>query len=371
MTKGLQCKVICMERLAQNNQIGQDLIDLASQYLPDNIHLSDQTSVESLQGDAGFRCYYRITSQPSVLGVSAPPEQEDWVSFMRVSSLLGSLGVKVPTIYAADLQSGKLIIEDLGDCLYQDAMGDARSAGDADQLYQGAIQSLHKIVSCKERPPWFPRYTAGLLRQEMELFPFWFVKKLLGYSIDAAESRLINSCFSYLAGSATEQPQVLVHRDYHCRNLLKLDSDEPGVIDFQDAVWGPITYDLVSLSRDCYLRWEPLRVNRVRDSFAEKLFKDGLISEQGREKFPSWFETMSAQRHLKVIGIFARLALRDDKAAYLESIPLALRYLLETCEAETELQEFGDWIQSKLLPHIEQQRWYSDWRKAGSEVTVW
>lgn len=371
MIEGLQCKVICMERLAENNQIGRELVDLASQYLPDSIQLKSETDVESLQGDAGFRCYYRISTQPTVLGVSASPEKEDWVSFMRVSSLLGSLGVKVPTIYVADLESGKLLIEDLGDCLYQDALDGASSKKDVDQLYQGAIRSLHKIVSCEDRPAWLPRYTTGLLRQEMELFPFWFVKKLLGYSIDAAESRLISSCFSHLAGCATGQPQVLVHRDYHCRNLLNIDAKEPGVIDFQDAVWGPLTYDLVSLSRDCYLRWEPGQVDSVRDSFAEQLLKDGVINEQGLADFPSWFETMSAQRHLKVVGIFARLALRDEKTAYLENLPLALRYLLEACEREAELQEFGDWIQSKLLPHIEKQSWYSDWRQAGNQVTVW
>ena len=371
MNKALQCKVICMETLAEKTLIAKDLIDLASLYLPDGIQFGEQTTAEAMSGDAGFRSYYRLTTEPSILGVSAPSDEEDWVAFLRVSRLLDSLGVKVPTIYVADLQSGKLLIEDLGDDLFQDVLIENKFGPKTEQLYSGALASIQKICACQERPAWLPRYSRGLLRQEMELFPSWFVKQLLGYSVDASESKLINSSFTYLVTQAVEQPQGLVHRDYHCRNLLKTAGDAPGVIDFQDAVWGPITYDLVSLSRDCYVRWEPSRVQSTLESFVASLRENQLVSEDKVLKFPSWFEAMSAQRHLKVLGIFARLAIRDDKQSYLNNMPLALRYLLETCERDEQLQSFGDWIESKLVPLMEQQDWYVDWRKAGDDVTVW
>lgn len=371
MTKAIQCKVIRMETLAEKSLIEKKLMALASRYLPDSIQYNDQIAVEPLSGDAGFRCYFRMSTQPSILGVSATPDNEDWVAFMRVSSLLRSLGVNVPTIYAADLLSGQLLIEDLGDELYQQALQGSSSTAQVQQLYQDAIEVLYQLNRCVERPAWLPRYSAGLLRQEMELFPLWFVKKLLGYSIDMSESRLLNSSFNYLVGHALDQPQILVHRDYHCRNLLRVDKNNPGVIDFQDAVWGPVTYDLVSLSRDCYLRWEVERVNQVRDAFAARLHEDKILTEEGLAKLPLWFEGMSAQRHLKVLGIFARLALRDDKPSYLNDLPLALRYLLETCERDPQLNALGDWIQSKLVPLMEQQQWYVDWRQAGNSATVW
>lgn len=371
MTKALQCKVKRMERLAEKAPIEKDLIDLACQYLPEKIQLNDRVQVEALSGDASFRSYYRLTTTPSVLGVSASPDNEDWVSFLRVCNLLESLNVRVPVIYAADLTAGKLLIEDLGEGLYQDALIEADDNHLADKLYSAALNTLYKIAGCEERPAWLPRYTDGLLRQEMELFPFWFVNKLLGYSIDTEESRLINACFNYLVNQALDQPQVLVHRDFHCRNLLPLQTEEPGVIDFQDAVWGPITYDLASLSRDYYVRWKPQRVIDTREGFAARLFNDNKLSQADLGRFSGWFEATSAQRHLKVLGIFARLAIRDNKKSYLASLPLALRYLMESCEKDEQLKDLSDWVESALMPHIEKQDWYSDWHQAGDEITVW
>jgi|SaaInl5LU_22_DNA_1037371.scaffolds.fasta_scaffold03254_10 N-acetylmuramate 1-kinase len=371
MTKALQCKVIRMETLAEKSLVEKDLIDLANQYLPDNIQLGDAISVEPLSGDAGFRHYYRLATEPSVLGVSAAPDREDWVAFMRVSSLLSSLGICVPAIYAADLHSGTLLIEDLGDKLYQDVLIEKKGKPEVQQLYQNAIEALHIINCCENRPAWLPRYSDGLLRQEMELFPSWFVKKLLDYSVNAEEAHLISFSFDYLVAQALDQPKVLVHRDYHCRNLLHTDDKGPGVIDFQDAVWGPVTYDLVSISRDCYVRWEISQVDKVRDEFAARLLQNKIISEGSVASFPNWFECMSAQRHLKVLGIFARLALRDGKTDYLENLPLALRYLLEACERVSELEPLGEWIKSTLVPRMESQPWYIDWTEAGNEVTVW
>ena len=387
MTEAIQCKVICMQRLSENSSIEQDLIRLADQYLPNLVQRDGSIEAQPLSGDAGFRNYYRLSSEPSVLGVYAAPENEDWVAFMRVSHLLDSLGVRVPQIYAADLQAGLLVIEDLGDELFQNALLkskhterlESRDTASAERLYNKAIASLVKLQCCEARPPWLPRYTDGLLRQEMELFPLWFVGELLGYQVDESESKLISATFEYLVNQSLDQPQVLVHRDYHCRNLLDLTYSEPaltgteslGVIDFQDAVWGPVTYDLVSLSRDCYVRWNRSKVESVRDQFAQKLFDQGIIDGQGLADFPSWFESMSAQRHLKVMGIFGRLALRDGKTSYLQDLPLVMRYLIETCETEPNLQNFADWIKTSLLPVAEKQPWYKDWKTAGDNKTVW
>lgn len=363
-----------MQTLAENPFVEKELVELASRYLPDSISREESISSELLSGDAGFRNYFRLSTQPSVLGVYSNPEQEDWVAFMRVSHLLDSLKVRVPQIYAANLQAGMLIIEDLGDQVLQPAL---MQQDHTERLYKKALESLTTLLSCQDRPSWLPRYSDALLRQEMELFPTWFVQKMLGHKIDEAESKLFTDTFSYLVSQALDQPQVLVHRDYHCRNLIEIDagSDKEnkgiGVIDFQDAVWGPVTYDLVSLSRDCYVRWNRSRVTQIREDFAQNLLDASLIDEEQIAHFPQWFECMSAQRHLKVLGIFARLALRDGKNEYLSDLPLALRYLIETCEQEVYLQNFADWLKNTIVPLAENQPWYVDWRTAGNDKTVW
>ncbi len=360
-----------MRTLAENALLEQELISLADKYLPDEVQREKEITAHRLHGDAGFRNYFRLSTDPSVLGVYAESSDEDWVAFMRVSHVLESLGVRVPKIYTADLRAGMLVIEDLGDELYQNSLIDQDTQAIAERLYPDAINALAKIQLCEDKPAWLPRYSDGLLRQEMELFPTWFVQQLLNYPIDASESMLIASAFKYLVSQSLAQPQVLVHRDYHCRNLLDIGAGGPGIIDFQDAVWGPVTYDLVSLSRDVYLRWNRSTVDSVRDEFATQLLERGVIDEEGVASFPSWFESMSAQRHLKVLGIFGRLALRDGKTEYLNDMPLALRYLLETCEQDPALQNFADWIKTALLPLIEKQDWYVDWHRAGDDKTVW
>jgi aminoglycoside/choline kinase family phosphotransferase len=360
-----------MRTLAENMLLEQELINLADKYLPDVVQREKEITAHRLHGDAGFRNYFRLSTDPSVLGVYADSSDEDWVAFMRVSHVLESLGVRVPKIYTADLRAEMLVIEDLGDELYQNSLIDQDTQAIAERLYPDAINALAKIQLCEDKPAWLPRYSGGLLRQEMELFSTWFVQKLLNYPIDASESMLIASAFKYLVSQSLAQPQVLVHRDYHCRNLLDIGAGGPGIIDFQDAVWGPVTYDLVSLSRDVYLRWHRSTVDFVRDEFATQLLERGVIDEEGVASFPSWFESMSAQRHLKVLGIFGRLALRDGKTEYLNDMPLALRYLLETCEQDPALQNFTDWIKTVLLPLIEKQDWYVDWHRAGDDKTVW
>lgn len=344
-----------------------ELAKFACQYLPDSLPIKSEELPVPLPGDAGFRRYFRWSSRPEVLGVDAPPESEDSLSFVRVADLLRGLGVSSPRIYAASLQQGLLVVENLGEQSYQDAL----TADSAEKLYENALGSLLKIQSCAERPPWLPLYDEGLLRQEMNLFVTWFVHELLGYELSQEEDRLINDAFDYLIDRALSQPHVLTHRDYHCRNLIVREKNSPGVIDFQDAVWGPVTYDLVSLMRDCYLRWQPQTVQQQLENYLHRLVQAGIVEESALADLREGFEAIGLQRHIKVLGIFSRLWLRDGKQGYLADIPLVLRYVMEEAAQLSRMHEFAGWMESTLLPLVEKQGWYRDWRSAGDDKTIW
>lgn len=344
-----------------------ELAEFASQYLPESLPIDTNDLPEPLPGDAGFRRYFRWSSRPEVLGVDAPPDSEDSLAFVRTADLLRGLGVHTPKIYAANLQQGLLVVENLGENSYQDEL----TSESANTLYESALDSLLKIQCCTERPPWLPLYDEALLRQEMSLFTTWFVHQLLGYELSKSEDQLINDAFDYLIDTALNQPQVLVHRDFHCRNLIARQGKLPGVIDFQDAVWGPVTYDLVSLLRDCYLRWQPETVDRVLESYFGRLENAGVIDAQSVDSLRVGFDAMGLQRHIKVLGIFSRLWLRDGKQKYLADLPLVLRYVLEESSALQQVEGLADWLQNTLVPLAEQQSWYQNWRSAGDDNTIW
>ena len=210
-----------------------------------------------------------------------------------------------------------------------------------------------------------PDYSRRLLQQEMALFQEWFVEGLLQYTLSDQEQHLLAKTFRYLEEQAMAQPQKLVHRDFHSRNLQYREGEAPGVIDFQDAVWGPVTYDLVSLLRDCYIRWSPEQVRRWLMTYGNMAMQLGIIPAISERRWQLWFDTMGLQRHIKVLGIFARLALRDGKKQYLQDLPLVLRYTLEIAEEHLDTQPFAAWIKTTLLPLIEQQDWYSNYATAG------
>lgn len=355
-----------MERVSDNQTPPEKLTALL-QYLPLDNEGMGYGEITPIPGDAGFRRYFRVAGKPPVLLVDAPPDKEKVVEFIRLAALLKGLGVRTPAIRAADVQRGYLLIEDLGRQSYQDAL----AKDDAQDLYRPALAVLMQLACCASKPVWLETYSAKLLLAELNLFRDWFVEHLLQYRLSDEEQKRITQVFSLLVNSALAQPQVLVHRDFHCRNLLASADGNPGVIDFQDAVWGPVTYDLVSIARDCYVRWPQSRVADEVARHADALLERGIIDAPQRARFPLWFEYMSAQRHLKVLGIFARLAGRDGKQRYLADLPMVIRYLLETCANVAELKEFGQWFESALIPLASRCPWYTDWRSAGDNVTVW
>jgi len=314
-------------------------------------------TLQPVAGDASFRRYYRLQGhRPSRIAVHAPPDKEKNLEFLRIAALLRAAGVHAPEVFAHHAGNGFLLIEDFGDRLLLPAL-DAQSAG---PLYAEALATLLRIQHAPTSGEgWeLPHYSHALLEQEMRLFPHWYLERLLGLALEPAECALLDALFDRLCAEALAQPQVLVHRDYHSRNLMLLDGGALGVIDFQDAVRGPLTYDLVSLLRDCYVCWPPERVRDWALEHAARATAAGLMPATDAERFLRWFDWMGLQRHIKVLGIFARLWLRDGKQGYLADLPLVMRYTREVAGSYPELADFAHWFDARVLPLAERQDWY-------------
>jgi aminoglycoside/choline kinase family phosphotransferase len=318
----------------------------------------------NLGGDAGFRRYFRFQYPSQWLAVDAPPATEDTAQFVAIAQLIKQQGVRSPRVAAADAGLGFLLVEDMGDRLFFAET----NADNADQLYGQAMSTLLQLQFIKDDAALIPRYDRALLRRELDIFSEWFVGKLLGHSLSAAEQHLLDDVFVQLENSALTQPQTFVHRDYHSRNLLLLDDGSLGVIDFQGALWGGVTYDLVSLLRDCYLRWPAEKVKSWALDYRQQAIGAGIIPAVSEAEFLRWFDWLGLQRHIKVLGIFARLNLRDGKTGYLNDLPLVIRYTLEVAEHYAELQPFADWFKQTLLPLAQQQDWYQDYHTAGNQT---
>jgi aminoglycoside/choline kinase family phosphotransferase len=299
-----------------------------------NATLGGEVSIAPASDDASFRRYFRVrrgSSQPSLIAMDAPPEKESCEPFVRVARLFARAGVNVPAIHAQDLSQGFLLLSDLGDTTYLTAL-DAHSAGG---LYGHALDTLVRI-QLASRPGALPDYDRGLLERELRLFAEWYVARQLRRELTPAQTEILEKAFSAILENNLAQPRVFVHRDYHSRNLMVCDPC-PGILDFQDAVLGPITYDLVSLLRDAYIAWEEERVIDWAVRYWEKARSAGLPVAGDFADFYRDFEWMGAQRQLKVLGIFARLSLRDGKEGYLKDQPLVMRYLRRTCERYRDL----------------------------------
>jgi len=296
--------------------------------------------------DASARRYWRLwQGRQSRIVMDAPPP-EDCARFVTLARRLRASGLRTPEVHAASLEQGFLLLDDLGERTYLDALAPAS----ADALYQDAIAAL---LRWQQQDPGtdLPPYDAAFLARELAIFRDWFLEGLLGLRLDADEQTLLEAAERLLIASALEQPRVCVHRDYHSRNLMVLDAENPGILDFQDAVLGPITYDLVSLLRDCYIAWPTEEVERWALGYLERARALGLIEPDiGAERFLGWFDRMGMQRHLKAIGIFARLKLRDGKDGYLKDIPRTLGYVRQVAERDPELADFGRWIARLALP---------------------
>ncbi len=298
--------------------------------------------ITPLTGDASFRSYLRTKSQEkSFIIMNAPPDREDIGPWISIGRRMRNASLNTPEIFAEDRSNGFILMSDLGDTTYLDAL----NADTVDILYRDAISALFGMQQrCKADD--LPVYDEARLRAEMNLFPEWFLERHLGLKVRASERMIIERVFEKLVGSALEQPQAFVHRDYHSRNLMRRDRDNPGILDFQDAVRGPVTYDLVSLLRDCYIEWPTEKVLVWVNQYRDRLTKAGVIGER-ELRFKRWFDWMGLQRHIKVLGIFARLNYRDGKAGYLKDLPRVLGYVLEVAGKNKELGPFAEWLADK------------------------
>jgi len=300
-------------------------------------------------GDASFRRYFRLSFADgrTLIAMDAPPDKEDCHPFVDVTARLQQAGVHVPDILHKDLAQGFMLLEDLGDRLY---LGELNEAS-VDRLYGDAIEALIRIQRDGEAHG-LPPYDRELLAREMELFPEWLLQRHLQLQLSAAESDMLQQAFAALIDNALAQPRVLVHRDYHSRNLLLCEPRNPGIIDYQDAVHGPLSYDLVSLLRDCYIRWPLARVDAWLQDYAAAALEAGLLQASQHEQLPQWFDLMGAQRHLKAAGIFARLYHRDGKSGYLGDIPRTLGYIVEVAARRPLLQPLAQFIEQRVLPGL-------------------
>ncbi len=314
------------------------------------------SDVEVVAGDASHRRYFRLRhGSARYILVDAPPETEKNDAFLAVQEALHAAGVRVPAMLAADLQRGYLLLEDLGSQLLLPQL-DAQSV---DTWYQQALATTLVMGQVRTAP--VPAYDRALLTEELSRFPHWFLGKLLNISLTKAERTMLAELDAVLVDSALAQPKVLVHRDFHSRNLM-LVGGELAVIDFQDAVYGPLTYDAVSLLKDCYVRWPRARVEAWVAGYREQLIGAALLTpEVDITQFQRWFDLMGLQRHLKVLGVFARLYLRDGKPAYLQDLPRVCVYVEEVFDlyaAELPaLAVFRDWWQARLAPVTAEQAW--------------
>jgi aminoglycoside/choline kinase family phosphotransferase len=282
--------------------------------------------------DASFRRYFRVRRDgESWIAMDAPPQRENCEPFLKVAALLRAAGVHVPAVIAHDLELGFLLLSDLGTTTYLDAL----DAANADRLFRDALDALVKI-QLASRSDVLPPYDEALLRRELELFPEWYVGHHLGTALREEELLAFGAVCDAVVASSLAQPRVYVHRDYMPRNLM-LAQPNPGILDFQDAVYGPITYDVVSLFRDAFVSWDEERVIDWTVRYWERARRAGLPVDADFASFYRAFEWMGLQRHLKVLGIFARIRYRDGKAGYVEDTPRFVSYVRAVCGRYREL----------------------------------
>jgi N-acetylmuramate 1-kinase len=278
--------------------------------------------LEPASADASFRRYFRVRAAGlSLIVMDAPPEHEDCRPFVRVARLLAEAGVHVPRVIAEDLEQGFLLLSDLGTTSYLQALKNDT----ADELFRDAIDALLRW-QLASRPDALPPYDEALLMREMKLFPEWYLQRHLGLTLNPAQQQALDAVFALILDNNLAQPAVYVHRDYMPRNLMVCEPN-PGVLDFQDAVYGPITYDVASLFRDAFVSWDEERVLDWTARYWEKAKRAGLPVDSDFGSFYRDFEWMGLQRHLKVLGIFARLHYRDGKCGYLEDAPRFVGYV--------------------------------------------
>ncbi|WP_370085216.1 aminoglycoside phosphotransferase family protein [Neptunomonas phycophila] len=316
--------------------------------------------ITPVSGDASFRRYFRLTNEDrSWILVDAPPEKEDSTSFVEVARTWLDSGIPVPEVIHVDFSQGFMLLEDFGDSLLFGEL----STQSVEGLYTAAMDALLAIQHVGNDG--LPQYDEPLLRREMSLFNEWFIGQLLKRQLCEKEQKMLDDLFAVLVASALEQPVVTVHRDFHSRNLMCLAEGRLGIIDFQDAVAGPITYDLVSLLKDCYVAWPSEQVVGWVSAYRIKAQQRGVLDKSVTDAaFLKWFDFMGLQRHIKVLGIFSRLDIRDGKAAYLEDIPRVLSYVLEGLhrysEQYAECAAVERWLREQIVPSMKKLDCFKD-----------
>ena len=305
-------------------------------------------------GDASFRRYFRVYhGDNSFIVMDAPPELEDCHSFVAIVQTFAELGLRVPRVFSYDLTQGFLLLSDFGERLYYHEL----NSQNATRLYAAAWGELLKIQKCRGISGWSLAYfDEQFMLRELMAFRDWFLQRYCQLDINRATEKVLQDTFDTLMQEAVNQPQVCVHRDYHSRNLMLLDDGAVGILDFQDAVIGPVTYDIVSLLRDCYIDWPVSCVERWLDTFRQQSLDAGILTSVSQQQYTRWFDLMGMQRHLKAIFIFARKYLRDDDASYLPDIQRALNYIQYVADKHSEFRQFSSYLKDVIVDAHHQVR---------------
>ncbi len=308
---------------------------------------SQDYSFAPLPGDASFRTYFRVRHEDkNYIVMLAPPTKERTDAFVAIGKAWHQHGIQVPHILAWEQTQGFVLLSDFGDRLLLDILAEET----ADAFYHHAMQSIVQLQSATVSGYALPPYNEAFVRLELGYFTEWFLEKFLGLIPQAEEAKILMDAFNRIVANFTSQPQVIVHRDYHSRNLMVLENETLGIIDFQDAMEGPITYDLVSLLKDCYITFGAYKVNHWVEQFYEMLIAHKRIPRGDFQLFLKWFDLVGLQRHIKVLGNFSRLKLRDNKPHYLIHLPRIMNYILEVTKKYPAFTDFHHYMQLKVSP---------------------
>ncbi|HTM62895.1 MAG TPA: phosphotransferase [Gammaproteobacteria bacterium] len=314
-----------------------------------------QFEIVPMPGDASFRSYSRVLTQgKSYVAMDAPPP-ENCQSFVSIAAALRALSLNVPDIFASDLTNGFLLLSDFGDITYLNALNLDSASAQADALYLRALKALAVMQECREVPGHeLKPFGREWMTREWDWHQEWFLEKWLGLS--AVVNPALHSCYELLILAAESQPQVFMHRDYHAANLMVLPNNETGILDFQDAFIGPLTYDPVSLLRDCYIDWAEADIRRRALSYADMLRKQGLITQVTDDVFMRWFDWMGLQRHIKALMTFARKFVRDQQPRYLEFIPRTLNYVIQVSRHYPELRVLNEFYSGSVMQALKDNK---------------
>ena len=311
----------------------------------------ENADIEQVSGDASFRRYFRVRKDSlSFIAMDSPPEKENCGSFLKVANFLDHMSVNVPRIIESNIEEGFLLLSDLGSQNYLDVL--IQSPESAKNLYEDAIKSLHKIQHHgKTFQTELPPYDEKLLKEELSIFYEWLCSRHIGLKFGDDDMKKWLQCCDELISNALKQPKVFVHRDFHSRNLMKTKKNNPGIVDFQDAVEGPITYDIVSLLRDCYISWPETKVQEWCEDYYFSL--DHSIKKiMNFKKFIYYFDLMGVHRHLKAAGIFFRLHYRDGKSGYIKDVPRTINYIYKVTLKYPELSFLRVLIKERCMPAL-------------------